>query len=157
MLTWKRNRSAFTLIELLVVVIIVAVLAAVGVPLLSANVNRARQSEADAGLGTLRTGMRARLAEFNSYAGAALPTATTDGNLGATWSDLCGRFFSANNYSILGTPDATTFCIQVTAGGTNGTCPANAAAEDKVPSAFARSIDEAGNLQTGTCSGAVIN
>src|SRR3989338_5022281 len=48
-------RAGFTLIELLVVVIIVAVLAAVGVPLLSANVTRARGTEAETGLGTLRT------------------------------------------------------------------------------------------------------
>ena len=47
MLKLRSNRD-FTLIELLVVVIIVAVLAAVGVPLLSANVERARASEAEA-------------------------------------------------------------------------------------------------------------
>ena len=49
MLRVKRGQAAFTLIELLVVVIIVAILAAVGIPLLSGNIERARASEADAG------------------------------------------------------------------------------------------------------------
>src|SRR3990167_8886774 len=60
-------RAGFTLIELLVVVIIVAVLAAVGVPLLSANVTRARGTEAETGLGTLRAALRAYGVENSAY------------------------------------------------------------------------------------------
>ena len=68
MLQLKRNKAAFTLIELLVVVIIVAILAAVGVPLLSANVRRARASEAESGIGAIRTGVRAYQSENNNSA-----------------------------------------------------------------------------------------
>ena len=45
-----KNETGFTLIELLIVVIIVAVLVAVGVPLLQGNIERAKLTEADAGL-----------------------------------------------------------------------------------------------------------
>ena len=161
MLQWKSNRAAFTLIELLVVVIIVAVLAAVGVPLLSANVQRARTSEAEAALGTIKTGMRALLAEKASYASAALPTASTDGNIGASWSDLCGRYFSANDFALVGTQTATTFCVGVTGGAANGTCPANAPREVQVTSIW-RAIDQDGHIYgassgTPACSGTVLN
>src|SRR3989338_142078 len=108
MLRIKRNRAAFTLIELLVVVIIVAVLAAVGVPLLSANVARARLSEAEAGLGQIRTGMRARFAEFTTYAGAngLTPIAA---NIGIAAGDLTGRFFEDDDFPAL-VAAAGTFC-----------------------------------------------
>ena len=147
MLQWKSNRAAFTLIELLVVVIIVAVLAAVGVPLLSANVLRARTSEADAALGTIRTGMRALFAEKTSYATAALPTSTTDdGNLGTTWADLCGRYFSANDFAIV-TATASTYCVKATGSGiaAGAVCPANAPRENQV-SGVTHAIDQNGHI-----------
>ena len=144
MLTWKRNRSAFTLIELLVVVIIVAVLAAVGVPLLSANVARARVSEAETALGQIRTGMRAHLAEFGTYTTAlALPIAA---NIGIAAGDLNGRFFDDDDYvAITGT--ATTFCAGVT--GNTGAIVAPRAAQ---VAGVSRSINELGNLfSNATC------
>ena len=107
MLQWKRNTSAFTLIELLIVVIIVAVLAGVGVPILSANVLRAKTTEADAGLGTVRTGLRAFFAENQTYLGATLALA----GVGAT--DLTGRYFENDDFS-LPTLQAAAYCIAVT-------------------------------------------
>ena len=93
----KRNKTAFTLIELLVVVIIVAILAAVGIPLLSGNVDRARASEAEAGLGTIRTGMRAFFAEHSAFPVAGDPILA---NIGLKAGDLTGRFFADGAYEI---------------------------------------------------------
>ena len=112
MLRWKRNESAFTLIELLIVVIIVAVLAGVGVPMLSANVQRAKLSEADAGLGTVRTGLRVYFAEHRNYSTAAIT------NIGLTAGDLDGRYFDDSDFSLSGL-GATTYCIAVTGGAPN--------------------------------------
>ena len=106
MLQLKR-RSAFTLIELLVVVIIVAILAAVGVPLLSANVRRARASEAEAGLGTIRTAVRAYIAENGSATGATLA------NIGATAADFGGRWFDFPAYALTVAASGTAYCITV--------------------------------------------
>lgn len=104
-----RKSAAFTLIELLVVVIIVAVLAAVGVPLLSANVNRARASEAEAGLGTIRTGMRARLAELGAVGFTSVPTLE---DAGIATNDLNGRFFADGSYSIA-FANGLNYCVDV--------------------------------------------
>ena len=117
MLQWKRNRAAFTLIELLVVVIIVAVLAAVGIPLLSASVQRARNSEAESGLGTIRTGMRAELAELGAPGFTGIPALV---DIGIGTNDLLGRFFEDNDYSIP-TASGNSYCITVQGDGPDGT------------------------------------
>ena len=112
MLRIKGNRSAFTLIELLVVVIIVAVLAAVGVPLLSANVTRAKGSEAEAGLGAIRTSLRSLKAESGVYptlTAADPSSAAVAQQLGLAIDDLNGRWFTNGSYRI--TSDDTGYCI----------------------------------------------
>ena len=144
MLTWKSNRSAFTLIELLVVVIIVAVLAAVGVPMLSANIQRARTSEADAGLGTIRTALRAYFSENQTFIGATFANIGlgVDG-VGNNNGDLDGRFFDDNDYSLTGLPlAAATFCARVTGGGAGAT---EAPRADQV-NAVSRSINQNGDI-----------
>ena len=114
MLQWKSNRAAFTLIELLVVVIIIAILAAVGVPLLSANVRRSRASEAEAGLGTIRTAVRAYIAENGSATGATLA------NVGLSAADFGGRWFDFPAYA-LNVTSGTVYCIR--ANGAASTAP----------------------------------
>ena len=106
MLQLKSKNAAFTLIELLVVVIIVAVLAAVGVPLLSANVRRSRASEADAGLGTIRTAVRSYIAENGNATGATMA------NIGLTAADFGGRWFDFPAYA-LNVTSGTVYCITV--------------------------------------------
>ena len=62
-----KNKAGFTLVELMVVAVIVAILAAVAIPLMSANKNRAIMTEAEAALGTIRSALRAQYAETGAY------------------------------------------------------------------------------------------
>ena len=156
----KKNQSGFTLIELLIVVIIVAVLAAVGIPLLQGNVARARLTEADAGLGTIRTGMRSYYAEHASYQnGTTAPTFTSIGITDPTGTgttrtpgDLDGRFFSTEVYSV-STTDNTHFC-----GSVDGTNTGNVAAKKADVSTVNRSMNQDGDIfNSKDCSGTRIN
>ncbi|MBI4436643.1 MAG: prepilin-type N-terminal cleavage/methylation domain-containing protein [Candidatus Omnitrophica bacterium] len=146
MYAWKKkHQSAFTLIELLVVVIIVAVLAAVGVPLLSGNIQRARASEAEAALGTIRTGLRAFFAENRTYTGATFANiGITITNLTNNDGDLDGRFFDDNDYTFVPTgASGSGFCASVTGSGVAG--PGNAPrAADVV--GLSRSMDQEGTI-----------
>ena len=154
MLQWKSNRSAFTLIELLVVVIIVAVLAAVGVPLLSANVQRARASEAEAGLGSLRTGIRAYLSE-NTPNG--LPAALALIDVGFNPGDMNGRWFDDAAYSINPSEGTTSYCI--TANGLNSNAPRDNQVDGTGPGdPLVRSMNQDGSIFDGLdCSGNQLN
>ena len=148
-----QRRSGFTLIELLVVVIIVAILAAVGVPLLSANVQRARGSEAEAGLGTWRTGIRAFLAE-NAGAFPAGTTTVTLAQAGFNTVDLAGRWFNSPAYSNTATQNTVNYCISVT--GANSTAPR----ADQVQGALliTRSINQDGTIfDAVACGGNALN
>ena len=136
MLQLKRNRSAFTLIELLVVVIIVAVLASVGVPLLSANVERAQMTEAETGLGTIRTAVRAFIVENN-----ALPA--TVAAAGLTANDMLGQFFDLTDYAIVAGGTTTDYCLSATGGLGADPAPGSAKVNGKT-----RSMDEFGSITT---------
>ena len=149
MLQLKR-KSGFTLIELLVVVIIVAVLAAVGIPLLSANVQRARASEAETGLGSIRTGLRAFFAENTTYVGATFPLIGINTNAGWANGDLDGRFFDDNDYT-LAELNATTYCAQVVGGAGADDAPRHDDVDGPTPPAVIRSINELGRICQTAC------
>ena len=68
----KMRKNGFTLVELMVVAVIVAILAAVAIPLMSGNKKRAMCSEAEAALGTIRSQLRAQYAETKDYTKSAL-------------------------------------------------------------------------------------
>ena len=169
----RKKQSGFTLIELLIVIIIVAILVAVGVPLLQGNVRRAKLTEADAGLGTIRTHMRARLAERGSYILPAVPTLAGIGirlrvaGPPIVPGDLDGRFFSEETYGFAAAPPvtATTYCSFV-----DGTLSTNAAGQGTVrfnevngaagtPTNFQRSMDQDGTIYNNTivCAAGVGN
>ena len=124
---FRKNQSGFTLIELLVVMIIVAVLAAVGLPLLQGNIARARLSEVDASLGTIHTILRSYLAEHKNYPAITAGTAVIGSVPGVSAGDLTGRWFDDDDFKITSTADADitdatftgTYCI--TAKGDNDT------------------------------------
>ncbi len=109
----KRKRDGFTLVELMVVAVIVAILAAVAIPLMSANRTRAMVTEAEAGCGTIRTVLRAMFAETGAYnvdlLGAPITSTDPVDLPGLSVGDLDGKYFSDGDYSmILG---ATTYSI----------------------------------------------
>ncbi len=119
----RKNKSGFTLVELMVVAIIVAILAAVAIPLMSANKKRAMVTEAEAGLGTIRTVLRAMYAQSGAYnvdlsgttlvAGSGLsPT-----NLpGISPGDLDGKYFVDGDYALTAL-SATSYTAQATGTG----------------------------------------
>lgn len=93
-------RKGFTLIELMVVVLIVAVLAAVLVPMMTARLESARWAEGKAGCGSLATAIRAMYAEVGEEDWDTLVTAPTDPLTYMTQSDLRGKYFSYGDYTI---------------------------------------------------------
>jgi len=96
-----RNESGFTLVELMIVIVIVGILAAVAVPIYQSNIDKAKMTECDAALGTIRTGLRVYYAENSVYPTAAAGTAVTDvTGLGVSTADLTGRYFTADLYTV---------------------------------------------------------
>ena len=107
----KKQNRGFTLIELLIVVIIVAVLAAVAVPLMSGNVMRARATECESALGTVRTALRAYYAEHSTYVVEDADSDITE-IPGISAGDLDGQFFTEGCYTVSasGTSTFTATC-----------------------------------------------
>jgi prepilin-type N-terminal cleavage/methylation domain-containing protein len=114
--TTRRSASGFTLVELMIVAIIVAILAAVAIPLMSGNRRRAMATEAETYLGHMRTQMRLMYAETGTYA-----TNRNGVLVDSVWkvtgvnpSDLSGRYWSTNAFSFFTPPTGlgTNFVLQ---------------------------------------------
>jgi prepilin-type N-terminal cleavage/methylation domain-containing protein len=124
------RKRHFTLIELMVVVIIVAVLAAVAVPLYSSQVNRAKASEAVAGLGAIRSAQRVYKAEHGTYVAVTAanignaPTAALNPGLGLDFSS--NKYFDNAAFAV-GAADATTFTATCTGDNSGATSAADVA------------------------------
>ena len=122
----RNKKSGFTLVELMVVAVIVAILAAVAIPLMTGNRTRAMATEAEAALGTMRTTLRAMYAQTGSYVldldgdAFAVGAATTIPGINA--GDLDGKYFDDAAYSITAI-GAKTYTL--TAAGASSTAPNN--------------------------------
>ena len=101
-----KSRKGFTLIELMIVVLIVAVLAAVLVPMMRARLDAAKWSEARSAIGNLASGVRAYWAEHQDQAGTAdwvdpiIADVCITRSGGATVGDLDGKYFTEECYSL---------------------------------------------------------
>ena len=101
----RNKKSGFTLVELMVVAVIVAILAAVAIPLMTGNRERAMVTEAEAALGTMRTALRAMFAQSGAYNVNLEGVTITAGSAataipGINAGDLDGRFFDDDSYTI---------------------------------------------------------
>ncbi len=102
----RAKRSGFTLVELMVVAVIVAVLAAVAIPLMGGSKKKAMASEADASLGAVRACLRAMYAETRDYSKDPNGSTIEAGDPvtvipGVSVGDLEGRYFLESDYDIL--------------------------------------------------------
>ena len=91
--------GAFTLIEVAITVLIVAILAALLAPMLTARVREAKWTEGRAGAGALATGIRTYCAETGT-GHAAVPPGGSFVDFRVYEVDLTGKYFKPANYSV---------------------------------------------------------
>ncbi len=124
-----KSRKGFTLIELMVVILIVGILAAVAVPLMRGRIGAAKWSEANASAGSIRTAVRAYIAEKGpafDYTGieTTLDQPAAYLALGFSSTDLNGKFTDQGEYAISNVDAANGTCVitvtSVKAGGPGG-------------------------------------
>jgi prepilin-type N-terminal cleavage/methylation domain-containing protein len=114
-----RKVKGFTLVELMVVILIVAILAAVAIPILRGRIDAAKWSEGKSMMGTIATAIRAYAAEKGPT--GALPTdivGSQETELGFLAADLTGTYFTFGDFQMSVTNmDPLTFTVTCTAGG----------------------------------------
>ena len=95
------EKKGFTLIELMVVILIVAILAAVAIPILRGRLEAAKWSEGAAIAGTIKTAAKVCYAEDPCSAPTGVCTvAATLTSLGFASADLTGEYFAAAQFTI---------------------------------------------------------
>ena len=123
-------KKGFTLIELMVVILIVAILAAVAIPIMRGRLEAAKWSEGKAMMGTIATSIRAFGAEYGE--GVAQPTIVGVASktcLGFSAPDLTGTYFNSGDFTITAwsNPVGGPFTYQITSTPTGTNPPSNPA------------------------------
>ena len=113
----KNSKAGFTLIELMVVAIIVAILAAVAIPLMTGNKNKAYATEGQAGCGSIKTCIRVMQADNQPF------PANIAAVKGIATSDLDGQYFAGTDYVLAGGGAYSNYVVTATASrnGASGT------------------------------------
>lgn len=108
----KQKKSGFTLVELMVVAIIVAILAAVAIPLMSGNSERAMATEGQTGCSTVANALKLYMVETGIT--NAVPPNQIDSLTGITDEDLQGNYYQSYTINSVGGP--TTYTITASKG-----------------------------------------
>jgi type IV pilus assembly protein PilA len=107
MKTQKQKKAGFTLVELMVVAIIVAILAAVAIPMMSGNTENAIATEGQTGCSAVATQLRMYFVE-----NGVITTTKFADLTGIDADDLKGTYFDA--YEITSITDKNTYTITAT-------------------------------------------
>ena len=97
-----KSKKGFTLIELMVVILIVAILAAVAIPIMRGRIDAAKWSEGRAIMGSIATAIRAYAASEDGVPGISMDLSDPDDAeaLGFAPADLDGTYFTASMFTV---------------------------------------------------------
>jgi len=111
------RQKGFTLVELMVVILIVAILAAVAIPIMRGRIDSAKWTEGKAMVGTIATAIRAYVAETNASLAAADKGTLGYEDLGLVEGDFQGTYFDPDlfDWSVSYTPSTNVLLFTVTA------------------------------------------
>ena len=116
MFKFMKDKRGFTLVELMITIVIVGVLASVAIPLYQANVKRAKGTEADATLGSIRTALRVYYAENGNYPTEASYVAVYTMSIDMDSLDMVGKYFPSTSYTYQ-SADGSAYTIKATGTG----------------------------------------
>ncbi len=89
-----KQKSGFSLVELMIVIVLIGVLAAIGVPIYSYNVQKVVRAEGEAALGSIRTQVQIYYAEYGYY-----PIETLDRIVSQEWHQIDPRELRGNHFN----------------------------------------------------------
>ena len=134
-----KRKIGFTLVELMVVVLIVAILAAVAIPIMRGKIDEAKWSEGKAMMGTIGSSVRAHVALKNEAFTNADKVALSYVEMGLAESDFNGTYFDSSLFDWDVTYDLQTNALAFVI---------TATAPDTINSPTTVTLDQSGNWAT---------